>query len=289
MENLREAKCTGCGQTKACHTTEYGKAQNGKAVALISNALLKSSWDKRVTVCLCDDCVGEKPRNFQAFKPLLWVVLALSFLSVSYGIYDMNIHFSSPDMPIGFPIIIVGVILGWIGSAAGLSHLWKFNAAFLGGLLLGWTPIPAIIMLFSIKKANRNVWVNNRLEEKANEAFDEGQKMLSDLQKKDPNALSDEEKKLLKDEKIRRDVAEAAAASEKKSVNGKSAGRAALGIIITIGIAIWGISTFSQGNYMTWFGIKLSPVGFGFLIAAFLIYDIVTIVSATKERKEKKD
>ncbi len=285
MEISREAKCAGCGQTKACQTAEYGKAHNGKAVALISNALRLGSWDKRVSISLCDDCIGERPRNVRAFKPLLWVVLALSFLSVSYGLYDMHIHISSPNMPIGFPIIIVGVILGWIGSAAGLSHLWKFNAAFLTGFLLGWTPIPAIIMLFSLKKADRDAWVGSRLEEKANDTFNEDQKRVSDLQKKDQNALSDEEKKLLKEEKIRRDVAEAAAASEKRSVNGKAAGRAALGIVVTIIIAIWGISTFSQGNYMTWLGIKLSPAGFALLIAAFLIYDIVTIVSATKERR----
>jgi hypothetical protein len=285
MEIIREAKCAGCGQTKACHTAEYGKAYNGKEVALISNALRQGSWESRVTISMCDDCIGEKPRNVRAFKPWLWVLLAFSFLSVSYGIYDIQIHFSSPDMPIGFPIIIVGVILGWIGSAAGLSHLWKFNAAFLTGFLLGWTPIPAFIMLFSLKKANKNAWVNNRLGEKANVTFNEGQKMLSDLQKKDPDTISDEEKKLLKDEKVRRDVAEAAAASEKKSLNGKSAGRAALGIVFTIAIAIWGISTFSHGDYMTWLGIKLSPAGFALLIAAFLIYDIVTIVSATKEKK----
>ncbi len=285
MEIIREVKCAGCGQTKACHSTEYGKAHNGKAVALVSNALLKGSWESRVTISLCDDCIGEKPRNVRAFKPLLWVVLVLSFLSVSYGINDMHIHFSSPDMPIGFPIIIVGVILGWIGSAAGLSHLWKFNAAFLGGLLLGWTPIPAFIMLFSLKRADRIAWVNSQLSEKANDTFNEDQKRVSELQKKDPNALSDEEKKLLKDEKIRRDVAEAEAASEKRSVNGKAAGRAALGIVFTIAIAIWGISTFSQGNYMTWLGIKLTPTGFALLIAAFLIYDIVTLISAAKERK----
>lgn len=285
MDILREAKCAGCGQLKACHTAEYGMAQNGKAVALTSNALLRGSWDKRAAISLCDDCIGEKPRNLQAFKPLLWAVLALSILLVSYGIYDMHIHFSSPDMPIGFPMIVAGVILGWIGSATGLSHLWKFNAAFLTGFLLGWTPIPAIIMLFSLKKAGRNAWADSRLAKKANETFNEDQKMLADLQMKDPNALSDEEKKLLKDEKIRRDVAEAAAASEKKASNGKSAGRAALGIVFTIFIAVWGISAFSQGNYMTWFGIKLSPAGFALLIAAFLIYDIVTIVSAAKEKK----
>ncbi len=285
MEIVQEAKCVGCGQLKTCHTAEYGKAQNGKAVALTSNAFRQASWESRVAISLCDDCIGENPRNARAFKPWVWTLLALSFLSVSYGLYDMRIHFSSPDMPIGFPIISVGVILGWIGSTAGLMRLWKFNTAFLAGLLLGWTPIPAIIMLSSLKKAGRNAWVNSRLEEKASVTFNEDQKKLSDLQKKDPNALSDEEKKLLKDEKIRRDVAEAAAASEKRSVNGKAAGRAVLGIVFTIVIAIWGISTFSQGNYMTWLGIKLSPVGFAFLIAAFLIYDIVTIVSATKEKR----
>lgn len=60
-----------------------------------------------------------------------------------------------------------------------------------------------------------------------------------------------------------------------------------ISILITIAIAIWGISTYSSGNgYMTFLGIELSPAMFAVLIGVFIIWDVWSI-TAMKKQKER--
>ena len=60
-----------------------------------------------------------------------------------------------------------------------------------------------------------------------------------------------------------------------------------LSILITVAVALWGISTYSSGNgYMTFLGIELSPAMFAVLIGLFIIWDVWSITSA-KKQKEK--
>lgn len=58
-------------------------------------------------------------------------------------------------------------------------------------------------------------------------------------------------------------------------------------ILITVAIAIWGISTYSSGNgYMTFLGIELSPVMFALLIALFLVWDVYSIKAMRKKKEQ---
>jgi hypothetical protein len=63
-------------------------------------------------------------------------------------------------------------------------------------------------------------------------------------------------------------------------------GRAILGIIITILIAIVGFTAYDEGNTMEWFGIELSQGVFIVLVCAFLLFDIYAIYSAVKRKRE---
>lgn len=60
-----------------------------------------------------------------------------------------------------------------------------------------------------------------------------------------------------------------------------------ISILITIAVALWGISTYSSGRgYMTFLGIELSPAMFAVLIGLFIIWDVWSITAA-KKQKEK--
>lgn len=56
---------------------------------------------------------------------------------------------------------------------------------------------------------------------------------------------------------------------------------AVVGLMITIGIAIWGLDAYAQGGQITFFGIALSQGVFLLFIAAWTVYDVVQIVQAT--------
>jgi len=67
----------------------------------------------------------------------------------------------------------------------------------------------------------------------------------------------------------------------------KAKTRAILSILITIVLAIIGFSGYSSGDsYMTFLGIRLSHGAFFALIGAFLIFDIIAIVNASKTEEQ---
>jgi uncharacterized integral membrane protein len=60
---------------------------------------------------------------------------------------------------------------------------------------------------------------------------------------------------------------------------------AVIGIIFTIFLAIVGLVNYDDGGYMQWFGIKLSLGGFLALIGAFIVYDVIALVVASKKKQ----
>ena len=101
-------------------------------------------------------------------------------------------------------------------------------------------------------------------------------------------ALTEEQAKQLEEHRKEKETQEKAneyaREEQQQRVNRSNYRSSIIGIVITVIIAIVGISTYSSGRgYMTFFGIKLSPGGFAALIGAFVVWDIVSIINAKKK------
>jgi hypothetical protein len=271
-----------CGQNKVCHIAEYGKPIGAKSAVCISELTQNTVWDKKVWCSLCDECIGTTPRGIFTW---IWWLLGISFLLVVFGNYNISVS-TSPDMPVGFPLIFLGWILGIVGGTGGLLKIWGLKGSLALTFFLGWTPIPAIILLVNLKKINRTVWVNRRMREKADQVISHTESkfdLLAGIANKDADKLTDEEKKLLEEKrKNDRRVQDEKEALQLKA-NQKSYNGAIFGIVITVIIALVGLSTYGADGYMTWLGIRLSLGGFFVLLGAFLVYDILTIIYARRK------
>lgn len=62
--------------------------------------------------------------------------------------------------------------------------------------------------------------------------------------------------------------------------------RAIISIVVTVLIAIWGIVSYSSGDYdMAFFGIRISPVIFAIMIVVFIVIDVFSIKNAIDSEK----
>ena len=74
---------------------------------------------------------------------------------------------------------------------------------------------------------------------------------------------------------------EQAAAKRRKS----SLHSSIIGYVVTAGLALYGLTAYAQGNYITWFGIPFDTAWkFMLLIAGFLVFDTWALIRALKNK-----
>jgi hypothetical protein len=63
---------------------------------------------------------------------------------------------------------------------------------------------------------------------------------------------------------------------------------AIVGMIITAGILVWGLSVYGQGDYIAFFGIKLSEAVFFLLCLVWFAFDVSGFFGAKKVEQAEK-
>ena len=287
--------CSECGQKKECFSFRFAKLLGTtKAIRVTDLNYTMVDNSSNITCAMCGDCIGPVET-----KGHIWL---FSILLATVALFAYCIIYNPIMSPLGMPLLFPVWLLNGITVAIGLILLSndrenrkKAMMAALIGIFLGWTQIPTLVLLIKFGKIKHNMRENKlsrlaqqRLTEKATSIFT-GQKEQTDsiiarAQESGAESLSEEEKKLFAQAQKAKSRSEESAKWAQEETRTRKHSGAIIGILITIGLAIWGFSTYSEGGYMQWLGIKMSSGGFLALIGAFLVYDVIAIVSARKKK-----
>jgi hypothetical protein len=277
----------GCGQAKKCHTAEYGKALRAKSAVRIGELNNNTVWDNRITCNLCDDCIGKTARGIGNW---IWWCVGISFLLIVSGFYIWSDYTLAG---LGFLVVFLGWVLGAVGVTGGFLKLEAGKVSLFFAIFFAWTAIPSLILLIKLQKVKRACWVDKQMKDKANQIISgteiKHEQLMAGIADKAADELTDEERKLLEEKhKNERRVEEEKEELHEQANKNRYRG-AILGIVLTVFIAILGLSTYNSGGYMEWLGIELSLGGFWVLLGVFLVYDILAIVFARKKIKESEN
>jgi hypothetical protein len=290
--------CSSCGQKRDCHVDGVAYAQRKKQWKATGG---KGGAEAvpAPEAALCGDCLGKPPAGTCAW---LWWVLAIAAPLTAYGIYGLFNNPPDTDLRILMAMsILFGYFLNVIGVFYGMLHLMDAKGTGLKGILVlliamiaSVTLIPTVVLFIMNRAVRRNAFAGKRLAGIVSGAGHDSASRMDSLIKRasEPDgfkALTGAEK-----EEVAKHAAQEKARQEqdaqKKLVDASANYRGAfLGILITIGLAIYGANAYSTGYIMKWFGIELNREGFTLLIIAFCIYDVIRLIIANRRIRKEKD
>lgn len=287
--------CTVCGQETECTPAVFTGTEKASLKAYTGKVTIYDPSE--FTLYICDNCglqKGTVPKK-------AWIFAIVGHVLMVIGLVLMLLSGSGRDTADLFPLGLVFFgLLGWIiATIAGcvLMAKLRFEAPDGGfkSILGQMVPVLSLIQLirksgainrcyraFSALKpeAELNLQRRKEHEQELNELVESGKPLTAEQEAERVSLEKDRQKK----EQIAQGYREQL---EERTSKGNMTG-SVIGLLITIGLAIWGISVYSSGRgYMTLFRtIKLSPGAFAAVIGVFLLFDIISIVSAVKNRKK---
>ena len=285
---LATRKCDLCGGEKPCTSMAFRPAGEDKAVPSPYTGTMALPVPNEFYMYCCEDC----GRQQGTVKKVPWILTILGYVLFFGGIALMAGEVIDDPMAAVFPMM-----LGWcLMVFAPMALIFKLRNESSPGKIMGmvfaqFVPVVGLLVLLAkAKDINRNYRAVSALRPAADRRLREIKEKDEEMTRLAGNeaALTEEQKKQVeeyrKEKEAQEQMAESTRQAAQEKVNRSNYRGAILGIVITVILAIVGISTYSSGRgYMTFFGMELSPGGFAALIGAFLVWDIVAIVNAKKK------
>ena len=286
--------CSLCGREKECTTVCFIPV-SGKDTVTVKpyTGVRDTTFPGEFYMHACEECGMEKGKSAKR----VWITVLVGYLMMIAGIALCASVPASSGVN-GFGIFIV--LAGWIVSlCAGCALVFKARFEMSAGSM--FLPIFALFFPFlgllalavMAKKINRCARAASALKTEA-EAGRRAQRETDEALAKRMESgvpLTEEEQKKAEERKQEKEAAEqqAAYAQAEQAENARKSTltHAVIGIIFTVAIGLYGASVYSSGRgYMTLFhSIELSPGGFAAVIAVLIVFDVVALVSALKNRK----
>ena len=285
---LATRKCDLCGGEKPCTSMAFRPAGEDKAAPSPYTGTMALPVPNEFYMYCCEDC----GRQQGTVNKTPWILTILGYVLFFGSIALMAGEVIDDPMAAVFPMM-----LGWcLMVFAPMALIFKLRNESSPGKIMGmvfaqFVPVVGLLVLLAkAKDINRNYRAVSALRPAAD-------RRLREIKEKDEEmtrlagseaALTEEQKKQVeeyrKEKEAQEQMAESTRQAAQEKVNRSNYRGAILGIVITVILAIVGMSTYSSGRgYMTFFGMELSPGGFAALIGAFLVWDIVAIVNAKKK------
>ena len=292
-ESMPDRVCDLCGREQPCSVVSFYPVSEDKAAPTPYTGSRGISIPNQFYLNCCEDCGREK--GTASKTP--WILTLLGYVLLIGGILLVSLPQKVTGLrpSAGWPII--PMMIGWMMTVfAPMALILRLrNECGNGkiGLLIGLQFVPVvglIALLANAGKINRSARAVSALKTVATQRLLQEKQKDEELERLAENgaALTEEQRKQIeerrKEKEDREKMDQYAREAQQERVNRSNFRGAIIGIIITILLAIVGISTYSSGRgYMTFFGIRLSPGGFAGLIGAFLVWDIISIVNAKKK------
>ena len=241
----------------------------------------------------CEDCGRERGRT--PGKAWLWWLIGCAMLV--FGIVmasDMHAFGLENSSPVPFLLLGPGFLIVMIAGMVLVNKARFMLSNGMLGLHMCLQVFPGIgllSLLFLYRKINRCSRALTALKPRAEEQLKVEKNREEEIMRLASSGqdLSEEDRKRVeqfrKETEEKEQVAEYERQVQEEKTNRSNFRSAVIGIIFTVIIGLIGLSTYDSGRgYMTFFGIKLSAGGFAALIAAFLIGDVISLVSAIRKK-----
>lgn len=290
--NLPARTCGICGKEKPCTTVMFYPSGDKALPAPYTGTAGVAPANQFPMYC-CEDCGRE--RGTAAKTPWILILIGYVLLIGAIVLVSLPKSVTGLEPSSGWPII--PMMAGWMLTVfAPMALIFKMRNEMSGGAMVGlvflqFLPVIGLIALLAkagqINRCTRavsalkpaageHVLAEKRKDEELTRLAESGAE-LTEAQKQE---IAEHEK----EKKVRAELDASARAAQEERVNRGNYRGAILGIVITVFLAIWGISTYSSGRgYMTFFGIELSSGGFIALICAFLVWDVISLINAKKK------
>ena len=286
--------CSICNQEKECSAAVFVPAGENKAKIKSYTGAVDTTFANEFTLYACDDCGEEKGQ----IPTKTWFFALLGNLMLILGIV-LPIVLGSQTK--GDSPIFIGLILGMAGwiiaMIAGciLMAKTRFNShnnAY-GSIVAQMVPYLGLILLLKNRKrinrcarattalkpvADRYQQMEKQKDEEISRLVESGKELTEEEQQRVEERAREKE--------AAEQQAEYAREAQQEQVKKNNLRGAIFGIIFTILIAIWGATVYGSGRgVMTLFhSIELSPTAFAIIIAVLIVWDIISLVKAVKER-----
>ncbi len=286
--SLMTRRCDICEQDKPCSAVSFHPVGDGsKAAPSPYTGTAGPAVMNEFYLSCCEDCGREKG----TVSKTPWILILIGYVLMIGGIALIS-NVSGGDI---WPIIpLMG---GWMLTVfAPMALIFKLrseasNGAMIGLLCLQFFPVVGLIaLLCNLPRFNRCCRAVSALRPVADQRMQQAKAKDEEMTRLAESGaqLTEEQAKQLeehqKEKESQEKANEYAREEQQQRVNRSNYRGAIFGIIFTIILAFIGLTTYSSGRgYMTFFGIELSPGAFAALIAAFIIWDIFSIVSAKKK------
>ena len=286
--SLMTRRCDICEQDKPCSTVAFHPVGDGSQAAPspYTGTAGPPVLNEFYLNC-CEDCGRE--RGTVSKTP--WILIIIGYVLLFGSIVLISKASGSDIWP------IVPMMIGWMLTIfAPMALVFKLrnessNGAMMGLIFLQFIPvIGLIVLLCNLNRINRCCRAVSALKPVASERMQQSKAKDEEMTRlaESGAVLTEEQAKQLEEhrkEKENREKAnEYAREEQQQRVNRSNYRSAIVGIVITVIIALVGLSTYSSGRgYMTFLGMKLSPGGFAALIGAFVVWDIISIINAKKK------
>lgn len=289
-------KCSICNQEKECSATVFVPAGENKVKLKQYMGINDMPLPNEFTLYACDDCGAEKGKKpttawFFALLGNLMLILAI-VLPIALG---SQMEGDTPiflGLGLGMNGWIIAMIAGCVLMAK--TRFNSHNNAY-GAIMSQIAPyVGMIVLLKNRSKINRCACANTALKPLA-EGYQQSEKQkdeeMTRLQESGRELTEEEQKRVsewAKEKESKEQQAEYAKEEAQEQVKKNNFRSAIFGIIFTIIIGIYGASVYSSGRgVMSWFGvIDLSPTTFAIVIVLLLIWDIITLAKAIKDRNK---
>jgi len=292
-DSMTGKRCEICGRELPCTTVPFYPTASGAAPAPYAGTRGIEVPNQFYLSC-CEDCgreKGEVPKT-------AWILTLIGCLLFYGSIVLVSLPKSVSGISPSAAWPVAPMMIGWALTVfAPLALILKMRYESSNGKLgllifLQFIPVIGLIaLLANARKINRCYRAVSALKPVAVSHLEQEKQKGEEMARlaERGEAMTEEQKKQVeeyeKEKEFREKMEESAREARQEQVNRSNYRGAILGIVFTVIIAIIGISTYSSGRgYMTFFGMKLSSGGFAALIAAFLIWDVIAIVSAKKKK-----
>lgn len=286
--------CSLCGNEKECTTVCFIPVAGKDAVSVKPYAGVRdTAFPGEFYMHACADCGQEKGQSPRG----AWITFAAGYLLMLGGIaLCASVAPSSGINGLGIFIVMVGWFVSLIaGCVLVLKARFEMSPGrmFLPVFALFFPFFGLLALAVMAKKINRcsrafsalkpAAEAGRRAEREKDEAL--AQRMESGVPLTEEEQQSVEERKREKEAAERQ--AEYAQAEQAEKLRKGNMTRAVLSILFTVVIGVYGASVYSSGRgYMTLFhSIELSPGAFAAVIGVLLIWDVIVLASAIKNRK----
>ncbi len=283
---LIERTCDLCGSEKPCTGVAFRPAGAEKAAPSPYTGTMALPVPDEFYMSCCEDC----GRQQGTVKKTPWILTILGYVLFAGSIALMA--GDADPMAAVFPMVLGWCLMVFAPMALFLKLRNECSPGKIMGMIFAqFVPVVGLIVLLAkAKDINRNYRAVSALRPAADARMRERKDKDEEMTRMAANeaALTEEEKKQVaeyqKEKERQEQAAEATRQAAQEKVSRNNYRGAILGVVFTIILAFIGISQYSSGRgYMTFLGMELSPGGFAALIAAFLVFDVISIVSAKKK------